>query len=579
MNRAVSLVKSKYVLLLNDDVKPKSKDWLNQMLGYIQLPRVGIVGAKLIFPNGNVQHNGIRLGNFNGLAAPIFRGMPSNTNGYLDWNLITREVDAVTAACMLISTDLWYSLGGMDEDNLNVAYNDVDLCLRAQSEGFSSVVCTSAILEHLEGATRSKIDNPAEEIYFREKYAGNLSKYTSKSFVMDNRNWMIPKISSSKITNINKSKESELKFGVWSHNLNFEGATKSLNIITTCLATSGYSLEVFAGKKGPLENSYETLGIKPKIIENYSSYNPEEFYFKILNLTDILRFSQIDALIINTSMGFEWALAAKNAQIPTIWIIRESEQPRDQFIYAPDWYINLWDRMIDNVDKVVFVSYSSLEQFRSKLSNGNYEVIQNGYELDFSSNPREISKDSKKVNFICVGTISERKNQIDSLSAFLLAFATDKNAASLKFIGDSDSEYGIKFKDLVRSHTIRGYDIQVIDSTAQIHKYYSEADVLLTTSLSESFPRIFLEGLSHSLICIGYPVNGLSEQMRHGWDSFCVEVRDTKNLAGYMKLIHEDQELRFKMQGNARLSLKSFDNTKTNAEKYENLLISLVGGE
>jgi GT2 family glycosyltransferase/glycosyltransferase involved in cell wall biosynthesis len=576
MNRSVNLVNSKYVLLLNDDVRPKSKNWLTQMLGYIQLPSVGIVGAKLIFPNGNVQHNGIRLGNFNGLAAPIFRGMQSNANGYLDWNLISREVDAVTAACLLISVDLWRVLGGMNEENLNVSYNDVDLCLRAQSKGFSSVVCTSALLVHFEGATRNKYDDPTEEIFFKNNYLGKASKYTSLNFVMDNHNWLIPKNLTSCLQKNSPLLASNLKWGVWSHNLNLEGATKSLEILTNFLAHKGYCIELFAAKDGPLRANYEALGVFPKIIQNYSSYDPEEFYSKIVNLSDILRHSEIDGLIVNTSIGIEWVLAAKYAQIPTVWIIRESEQPSDQFKFAPDWYIHLWDKVIDQVDKVVFVSYSSLDQFRSKLSRGNFEIIQNGYQKEVLTKTRQVPCAKKKVKFISVGTISERKNQIDSLNAFTLAFSDAKNAASIQFIGNANSDYGEEFKRIVQSHIEKGYDIEIISSTSEIHDYYSKADVLVTTSLSESFPRVFLEALSHSLICIGYPVNGLKEQMRHGWDSFCVNPRDIQELAHYMRLIYEDHELLFGMQNNTRVSLETFDDTNVNGEKYEKLLITLI---
>jgi glycosyltransferase involved in cell wall biosynthesis len=128
----------------------------------------------------------------------------------------------------------------------------------------------------------------------------------------------------------------------------------------------------------------------------------------------------------------------------------------------------------------------------------------------------------------------------------------------------------------VQSHREEGYDITVAGSTSTIEDFYKEADVLLTTSISESFPRIFLEGLSYSLICIGYPVNGLAEQMRHGWDSFCVELGNTAEMAEYMKLISINQELRIRMQENASFSLRTFDDSRVNAEKIEVLLTELL---
>jgi glycosyltransferase involved in cell wall biosynthesis len=218
-----------------------------------------------------------------------------------------------------------------------------------------------------------------------------------------------------------------------------------------------------------------------------------------------------------------------------------------------------------------------LDQFRNKLSQGNFSVIQNGYEHKSGEGVSEVPGMKERLNFISVGTISERKNQLDTLKAFVEAFSSAKDSARLTFVGDGDSNYGTIFKKIVQSHIENGYDIKVAGSTIKIDEYYKEADVLLTTSLSESFPRIFLEGLSHSLICIGYPVNGLAEQMRHGWDSFCVDVGNISEMAKYMKLISINQELRMRMQQNAKFSLQTFDTSKVNAKKIEELLIELLG--
>jgi len=147
-NKAAAAVDSDYLLLLNDDVAPITPDWLRHMLAHMADPRVGIVGARLLYGNGMVQHEGVILGLAN-LAEHAGRLRDGATPGPHGIGHITRQVSAVTAACLLIRTSLFRDLGGMDE-NYVIALNDVDLCLRARQRGFRVVYCAQAALWHYE---------------------------------------------------------------------------------------------------------------------------------------------------------------------------------------------------------------------------------------------------------------------------------------------------------------------------------------------------------------------------------------------------------------------------------------------
>jgi GT2 family glycosyltransferase len=151
-NQAARQADTEFILFLNDDMSVIEPSWLSQMVGWARLRGVGAVGARLLFPDGNVQHGGVVLGLRNGLTA--FRGLPGDDPGYLDFAKLTRDCSAVTAAALLTPRHLFLELGGFDEDVFAVSYNDVDYCLRLGDAGHRVVYCGEAELYHHQGFTR-----------------------------------------------------------------------------------------------------------------------------------------------------------------------------------------------------------------------------------------------------------------------------------------------------------------------------------------------------------------------------------------------------------------------------------------
>jgi glycosyltransferase involved in cell wall biosynthesis len=156
-NWAVHNVDSEYVLFLNNDIKVLSSEWLNAMLEYAQLPEVGEVGAKLVYPDGKIQHAGITVG-LGGAAAHPQRALEDGV-GFQGWLVNPRDVMAVTAACMLIRRELFLEMGGFDTD-LDPAYQDVDFGIKLYEKGYWNVYTPYAKLCHYESATRFARDYP-----------------------------------------------------------------------------------------------------------------------------------------------------------------------------------------------------------------------------------------------------------------------------------------------------------------------------------------------------------------------------------------------------------------------------------
>lgn len=152
-NYAVTYADSDYILFLNNDIEVITPEWLRAMMEYQARREVGAVGAKLIYYNHTIQHAGVTMG-ITGTAGHAFRNFPADHPGYFGQLQVARNCSAVTAACMLVKKAMFQSVGGFDQDNLPIAYNDVDLCLKILEMGYFIVWTPFALLYHHESVSR-----------------------------------------------------------------------------------------------------------------------------------------------------------------------------------------------------------------------------------------------------------------------------------------------------------------------------------------------------------------------------------------------------------------------------------------
>ena len=166
-NFGISYAKGEYILCLNNDITVISPEWMEELLANCQRPEVGIVGARLYYPDNTIQHAGIVLG-MGGCAGRLFVGLARSRGGYLHKAALQQDLSAVTAACFMVKKEAFEKVGGFEE-KLAVAFNDVDFCLKVRHAGYLVVYDPYAELYHHESKTRGYENTEAKKRRFQEE--------------------------------------------------------------------------------------------------------------------------------------------------------------------------------------------------------------------------------------------------------------------------------------------------------------------------------------------------------------------------------------------------------------------------
>ena len=152
-NRAIKHTTGELVCLLNNDIEVIDAGWLEEMVVQVLRPGVGVVGAKLLYPDRTIQHGGVVLG-AGGVANHAHLRCPEDHGGYFGRAQLTQEMAAVTGACLLVRRSHYDAVGGLNEEHLKVAFNDVDFCLKLCELGLHNIYAPAARLIHHESVSR-----------------------------------------------------------------------------------------------------------------------------------------------------------------------------------------------------------------------------------------------------------------------------------------------------------------------------------------------------------------------------------------------------------------------------------------
>ena len=177
-NFAARHAKGEILCLLNNDVEVISAEWLNEMVSHAIRPEIGAVGAKLLYPDNTIQHAGVILG-IGGVAGHSHKYFPAYSFGYFNRLKVVQNLSAVTGACLVVRKGIYLEVGGLEED-LQIAFNDIDFCLKVREAGYRNLWTPYSALYHHESKSRGHENTPEKQARFRREVEFCLDKWDRK---------------------------------------------------------------------------------------------------------------------------------------------------------------------------------------------------------------------------------------------------------------------------------------------------------------------------------------------------------------------------------------------------------------
>ncbi len=586
-NQAVQQCNTDYVLFLNNDTEVVEPRWLSRMMGYAQLADVGAVGARLVYPDGAIQHAGVLLDQKNGLApGHAFHGHPKDLVSYQYLAEVTHECIAVTAACMLTPSETFRRLGGFREDLFRVSLQDVDYCLRLRELGLRCLYVADTELKHHETLTRSHEDDPIELARFKDTYRHFEDPYYNRNLSLDTSYAYIPDCT----LDYASYRDEPLKVVGFVHNLNHEGAPVILTDLAAGLVARGrLEMSVVTYQDGPLGDRLREAGIDYRVInlpgmqDTASGWSSDQDCAGSVDVViDLLRQEKPDVVVAVVLNSFFVVRAAARLSIPSIWCILENYDAELMARNLRSSTIRACEEAFAEPYKVVFGSRETKAMYERYNQKGNYAFIHhsldnqtiNGALRGLTRQEARSSlglEDGEKM-ILTVGTICHRKHQ-ETIVRALKSVAKHRDDFCAYLVGAREEEpYLHALRSLVRRYRL-GERVRIVPETDDVWRYYLAADLFAFSSLNECYSLAILEAMAFGLPIVTTPCGGIGEQVRIDVNAVTYRFEDHFDMAEKLERLIADDELRQRMGRNSRnmhTYMQSFDEMLT---KYERLLL------
>lgn len=589
VNIGVHHVTTDLVLHLNNDVEAINPGWIEDMVGWITIQKVGVVGAKLIYPDNKIQHAGVVVGPHGGLADHLFHGQDSDDAGYAVLLNAARNVSAVTGACLLTKTELYRRLNGFDEDNFAVEYNDVDYCLRVIAAGERVVYTPQAKLIHLTSASRGNEFNPQEHINFVRKYDNYRDQYFSKSLDIEDMSMGL-----NYSHYLYKNYSPKLKILFLSHNLSLGGAPIVMfELAKNFINNFGCDVTIISPKNGQLKSLIEKFGIKIQIIEDFPDVNAisaHELQEYLVQSGCRLNVKSYDLLVTNTLVAFWGVQLAKINRIPVIWHIHESTNLAEYIKqFSQRSMHEMFNKSFINANRVIFQSDITRSLYSNLNIKNNFSTINGGLQLQLINSWRKTNSkyvlrkkyrlENDHVIISIIGTTCERKGQIVFLNAieeFNKINRSDKNITFL-IVGGIPGAYLNMLESKIRKSHIN--NVRIFSETIEIYDFFQLSDVFVCASFVESFPMVVLLAMAFELPVISTNVFGIPEIITDSLEGRLFNPGNSLELA---KILNDYFLFpnKFKIMANKALAKcwRLFDSNKLSEKHFEITLMEAMKG-
>ena len=597
-NIGAEVAKTPLICFLSPVLVPHSPLWLSSMVGWARIGG-GCVGGKIYSPDGRILHAGYLHGlEYTGLPGRISFGCKDSWGHH--FRLVTAaSCDAVSETCLLISKKQFHQLGGFDERLFPDVLSGADLGYRIMKSGKRNVSCPDAKFTCLAQAEYYDKKNINAERLFAVRYQG-LERAVNPNIAMGvdfkSRRFAIA-----------YEIDRPLRVLMVTHGLGYEGAPKSFQNLCIGFSNRGkIAPTVWAHVNGPLRHFFvrsminvevfseivgcdeprEGTDLDKYVAENLSFLGLEDeasFQRSIDALAQKMRDSGTEAIVANTVLAFWAVLAADRAGIPSIWIIRESEEPLTHFRGLPSYVHDAATKCFSLPYRVVFVSHATKEIFDKFDGKENFTVIHNALPPDFGKNAeretdqhvrKELGIGDEEHLVLMLGTVFERKGQIDLILACKEMPDEVFYKAVFLIVGDRpETQYSRLIHNAISQlPENRRNRIIIIPETDSPERYYRAANSFVCCSRFESFPRVILEAMFYDLPIITTPVFGIKEQVEDGRSALFYEPGDVCKLRMCLEAVICDENLRKRLMEGVRSDRKRLPSYEAMLSAYESII-------
>jgi GT2 family glycosyltransferase/glycosyltransferase involved in cell wall biosynthesis len=578
INRAAERTSEEYLLLLNNDVEVVSPAWLSQMVGYLGIPGVGAVGARLLFPDGRVQHAGVLHGVHLGKPGHAFRLMSGRKEGYQGYAKVTRNYGALTAACMLTSRRLFQQSGGFEENHFGIAYNDVDYCYRLVDAGYRMVYCPSAELVHHEGVSRGTEDHLPEVAAFVQKYRHRQEPYYNPNLCLGSVDCSIGARTRA------PARHRPIRVLMCTPNLDATDAPQFLLELAGGLRRRGIITPIIhSPADGPLRPAFEAADIPV-----WLSSLPLPPVGDLKNddrVIDALarEIAPLDSELIfgNTLRAYYGITAAAHLNLPCLWHIHEGDL-EEQLFGSPRVAVRQVIKGFAFPYQVIFSSDSSRILYGAFNGHNNFMTLPDGLDSEgFARLLQPWSRDAARgalglrpddIMVLLPGTICETGGQMDVLKAIRVIDEECLPRVKFFLVGDRPNAYSRRLHAFLASldHKRRNR-LSMVPETEDRGLYYRAADIFLCTSRIERIPRPILEAMYCRLPIITTPLFGASELLRYRQSARFYNPGAYGRLAGLLETLIREPTRRRQLGDNAALALAALPDYDDMLSSYAEL--------
>ena len=541
VNAALPHIDTPLILHLNNDVNALERGWLEEMTAWFTQPDVGVVGAKLVYPEKTLNHTGIIIGPHGGLADTPYTRVHERDVPEVEWHSAAREVSAVTGACLLTRAEIYRKLGGFDETDFGVSYNDVDYCLRVRAAGHRIIYTPQAKLMHWGSATRGVTFDEAEHIAFVHRYPLYRDPYCSAHLeLVDGR------LRCRGAEHTRASRAGTLRLLLLTHNLNLEGAPLFLLEYATHMAReAGFSLEVLASQDGPLRTAFEALGAHITLIDTatiYAADNEEIFHDRLADVSHQLDWEHIDLVVCNTLVSFWGVHLAERAGKPSLFYIHESSSIFRFFEQKLRLEMHhLVGEAFARTTGALFLCAATRAYYEDHNVNGNFRIVPSWIRIDRIEDFRrdhtrtELRKKhgfgNNEVVIANIGTVCERKGQHIFIRAIDHFNHHNRGRGSFRFVLVG-ARPGI-YLDLLKGDMAKlGLpNVTLVPETREVYDFFLLADLFVCTSYEESFPRVVMEAMAFRTPIVTTNVHGIAEMVRQRAEAYLVKAGEVEGLS------------------------------------------------